>query len=50
MTPTKQDLEKALKSMPSPKMQTCLAPEWYVEHYATLKSLLTEAINKDGGE
>ncbi len=32
--------ELALKEMPSPKMQTSLAPEWYVKHYATIKEAL----------
>ncbi len=34
--------ELALKEMPSPKMQTCLAPEWYVKHYATIKEALQQ--------
>ncbi len=33
--------EEALKEMPSPKMQTCLAPEWYVKHYKTIKEALS---------
>lgn len=38
------DIEKrkaaALEEMPSPKMQTSLAPEWYVSHYKTIRELL----------
>lgn len=41
--PTEQQKAKALAEMPSPKMQTCLAPNWYVKHYATIKALLSPA-------
>ena len=40
MTPTPSDRRRALAEMPSPKMQTSLAPEWYVKHYDTIKSSL----------
>lgn len=39
------EAEKALKEMPSPKMQSSLAPEWYVEHCETIRKAL-QGVNK----
>ena len=42
-TPPPDKVREALEEMPSPKIQTSLAPNWYVKHYETLRQALQSA-------